>query len=69
MRRCVVSFRSRSVLALFTVGLLVSVGCQTWRSAAVIPGLSSTSGERAILSQAKNDPFPSPSDVGMGAAK
>ena len=69
MRRCVEFVRSRSVWALFSVGLLVSAGCQTWRSAAVIPGLSSTSGERAILSQAKNDPFPSPSDVGMDAAK
>jgi len=46
--------------------LFASSGCQSWRSAAV-PGLSSKQGERQILKQAKQDPFPSPSDVGMQA--
>lgn len=65
-----VEFAGRlSVWAVMFGGLLVSTGCQTWRSAAVIPGLSSTSGERAILTQAKNDPFPSPADVGMKSTK
>ena len=53
---------------LLMLGLIVSSGCQTWQSSA-IPGLGSKLGERQVLREAKNDPFPSPSDVGMMGAK
>ncbi len=49
--------------------LLAGSGCQTWQSSLAIPGLGSSQGEREILRQAKNDPFPSPIDVGMKVAK
>jgi hypothetical protein len=44
-------------------------GCQAWHHAAAIPGLGSTQGERQVLKQAKNDPFPSPSDVGLSQSE
>lgn len=39
-------------------------GCQALHSSA-IPGMSLDQGDRQLLSQAKQDPFPSPSDVGI----
>ncbi len=53
---------------LLGICLIASSGCQTWRSSA-IPGLGSKQGERQVLREAKNDPFPSPSDVGMMGTK
>jgi len=49
--------------------LITSSGCQSWRSSSAINGLGSNQGERQILREAKNDPFPSPSDVGMKGTK
>ena len=45
--------------------LIASSGCQIWQSSSVIPGMGSKQSERRVLREAKNDPFPSPSDVGM----
>jgi len=45
--------------------LLACGGCQTM---SLLPGTSSiisSKGEKKIQKMAKNDPFPSPSDVGM----
>lgn len=53
----------------FVCCLASAVGCQSWRSSGAIPGLGSTKGERQVLKQAKHDPFPSPSDVGMEMTK
>ncbi len=50
---------------LLVCSALVVSGCQAWHSSAAIPGLTTTTGERKVLRQAKNDPFPSPADVGM----
>jgi len=49
--------------------LLVCVftGCQAWQSSSALPGLLVSKAERQAVDQAKNDPFPSPSDVGMSA--
>ena len=38
-------------------------GCQSWGSA--LPDLTTTKDERLAVQQAKNDPFPSPADVGL----
>jgi len=48
---------------------LASSGCQTWHASSAIPGLKSKQGERQVLREAKNDPFPSPSEVGMKVTK
>lgn len=56
----------KSVLGM---GLIVSSGCQTWHSSSALPGLKSKQGERQVLREAKNDPFPSPSEVGMKGTK
>ncbi len=45
--------------------LMAVCGCQTWQSSSAIPGMGSKQSERQVLREAKNDPFPSPSDVGM----
>lgn len=42
-------------------------GCQSWQSSSGLPGLSFSKVERQIVKQAKNDPFPSPKQVGMEA--
>ncbi len=49
--------------------LIASSGCQAWQSSSAISGLGSKQGERQVLREAKNDPFPSPSDVGMKGTK
>ena len=51
------------------VGMGISGGCQTWQTSAVIPSFGATSGERQVVRQAKNDPFPSPRDVGITMSK
>ncbi|NOY29859.1 MAG: hypothetical protein GXP28_06675 [Planctomycetes bacterium] len=45
--------------------LVAMIGCQSWQSSSVLPGLTATKDERLVVKQAKNDPFPSPSDVGI----
>ena len=53
-----------------TVGfaiLFALAGCQSWQSSTGIPGLGFSKVERQIVKQAKNDPFPSPKQVGMEA--
>jgi len=57
-----------STTSLLGTVVIASSGCQSWHSAA-IPGLASKQGERQVLRQAKQDPFPSPSDVGMKVTK
>ena len=51
------------------VSLTVTNGCQTWHSGSAISGLTAKASEREAIRQAKNDPFPSPSDVGMTVEK
>ena len=53
---------------LATATMVASSGCQALHSSA-IPGMSLESGDRQILRQAKQDPFPSPSDVGIKASE
>jgi len=43
------------------------MGCQSWLASSSLTGLTATKGERLVVKQAKNDPFPSPSDVGIKA--
>lgn len=60
MRRFALSVR----LTIVQLMLLAAIaGCQSWTSS--LSGLRATKGERRVVQQAKNDPFPSPSDVGM----
>jgi hypothetical protein len=55
-----------STLAIAAVfGLAASLGCQSF-----LPGkLTKFGEERRIIKQAEHDPFPSPADVGIEAAK
>lgn len=62
-------FRGFLCATLLTLGLIASSGCQMWHSSSAIPGMASKQGERKVLREAKNDPFPSPSDVGLMGAK
>ncbi|MEM8944515.1 MAG: hypothetical protein AAGD11_04965 [Planctomycetota bacterium] len=50
-------------------GMIACCGCQTWQSTAAIPGMGAKRNETKVLQQAKNDPFPSPSDVGLKMTK
>lgn len=65
----------RSWTQLFAVGvfvgnLVLASGCQTWRSSAALPGgVAVKKNQREVLKNAKKDPFPSPSDVGMTMTK
>jgi len=45
--------------------LVAAIGCQSWQSSASLSGLTASKDERLVVKQAKNDPFPSPSDVGI----
>ncbi len=69
MRHCLKYPQRVLVAALLSVFITFSVGCAMWRSASAIPHISSKQGEREVLEQAKNDPFPSPADVGLQSAK
>lgn len=62
---------ARCVPAAVLIGvcLIASNGCQTWQSTSALPGMVSNQGERQVLREAKNDPFPSPSEVGIKVAK
>jgi|GEM_PF-6411779 len=60
--------------ALLFAFIFVLAGCQSWQSSPGLPGLgfskpglSFSKVERQIVKQAKNDPFPSPKQVGMEA--
>lgn len=44
-------------------------GCQVWNASSILPGLTASKSERVVMKQAKNDPFPSPRDVGMKASE
>jgi len=44
---------------------VAALGCQSWLPSSALSGLTATQGERLVVKQAKNDPFPSPSDVGI----
>jgi|GEM_PF-1836060 len=45
--------------------LLVSTGCSSWQSSGGLPGLTAWNEERSILKKVKNDPFPTPQQVGL----
>ncbi len=45
--------------------LVTSVGCSAWQSSASLPGLGTWNEERNILKKVKNDPFPTPQQVGL----
>ena len=45
--------------------LFASVGCSSWQSSAGLPGLTAWNEERNILKKVKNDPFPTPQQVGL----
>ncbi len=60
----------QSIWSRLTVGVVLTfalAGCQSWQSSTGIPGLGFSKVERQIVKQAKNDPFPSPKQVGMEA--
>lgn len=64
------SLKQLFAVGVFVGGLVVSSGCQTWRSSAALPGgVSAKKNQREVLKNAKKDPFPSPSDVGMTMTK
>jgi hypothetical protein len=63
MHRTMLRLRIRLAIALALIAALA--GCQTWQSKMGVPGLSFSQGERQIVKQAKNDPFPSPDQVDM----
>ena len=53
---------------LFAILMLsATTGCQSWNS--VLPNLTTSKGERQVVQQARNDPFPSPADVGLKAVE
>ena len=52
-------------LALGITLICALAGCQVWQSNLGAAGLGFSQGERQIVKQAKNDPFPSPDQVGM----
>ncbi len=47
--------------------IFVLAGCQTWQSSSGLPGWGFSKVERQIVKLAKNDPFPSPKQVGLEA--
>ncbi|NOY41321.1 MAG: hypothetical protein GXP26_05735 [Planctomycetes bacterium] len=59
--------RLRLSVALLLVGGIS--GCQVWHASPHLSGLTATKGERQVVKRSKNDPFPSPSDVGMEASE
>jgi len=52
-------------LALGISLICATAGCQAWQSTLGATGLGFSNGERQIVKQAKNDPFPTPDQVGM----
>ena len=48
---------------LIIIAMLAGVGCQSF---APTSGIAAKSREQKIVKRAANDPFPSPSDVGLG---
>lgn len=45
--------------------ILAMSGCQVWHSPLPISRLMASKGERQVIQQAENDPFPTPSQVGF----
>jgi len=56
------------LLAIFAI-LWICAGCQSLDISSGLPGLSDSKNERQIVREAKHDPFPSPSDVGMSTVE
>ena len=52
-------------ILLSITALWANIGCQAWQTHPWMPTMINSSGERQIVKQAKQDPFPSPSDVGI----
>ncbi len=46
-----------------------SSGCQSLSNSGLLPGLAEAKREKQIVRLAENDPFPSPSDVGLKLLK
>jgi hypothetical protein len=44
---------------------VIAGGCQGLSRSSLVPGFAESRQERQIARQAENDPFPSPSDVGI----
>ncbi len=59
------SLRVRIAQFLGCCVLLVCGGCQTMSQIPGMGSMISSKGEKKIQKMAKNDPFPSPSDVGL----
>lgn len=69
MLRYSIKQKSRGHLTLsgtLAIALALSAGCQAWTSSPLPVGLN-TKSERKVMRQAKQDPFPSPKDVGIEA--
>lgn len=67
MRRLLMTFdhwkHASAIIAMLLT--LFLPGCQTWQSSTGIPGLDGWSEDSKIEKSAKNDPFPSPQQVGL----
>lgn len=63
MKELIESTWFRLTLSVVLVSALA--GCQSWQTSTGLPGLGASKVERQIVKQAKNDPFPSPNQVGM----
>ena len=63
MHRTMLRLRIRLAIALALIAALA--GCQIWQPSPSVSGLGFSKGERQIVKQAKNDPFPTPDQVGM----
>lgn len=58
------------MIRLLLLCVLTVTGCQTWRSSSAIPGIKTSRKEnKKVIEQAKNDPFPSPGQVGLTSVK
>lgn len=58
----------RGCIYLSALGLLLLTaitGCTSWQTTPGLPGLSEWNEERAVLKKVKNDPFPTPQQVGL----
>jgi hypothetical protein len=55
------------ILLLLTLLLVGSVGCQQVHQGISLPGITASSQDKKAVQLAKQDPFPSPADVGITA--
>ena len=67
MRRLLMTFdRWKRIFVTAAIPLALCLpGCQAWQSSTGIPGLDGWSEDSKIEKSAKNDPFPSPQQVGL----